>query len=84
MFPTTKPSIRVPEPVEEGFHPGLSRVEMAAVIDALLQAEITLPLVDARNLSLSRIERVRSLQLNLAHRLEDLLAEDIHVRLASL
>ncbi|WP_146255996.1 hypothetical protein [Aestuariivirga litoralis] len=84
MYPTAKASIRVTEPAEEGFHPVLSRVEMAAVIDALLQAEITLPLVDTRNLSLSRIEWVRSLQLSLAHRLEDLLAEDIHVRLASL
>ena len=84
MCLTTTASIGVTEPAKERFHPGLSRVEIAAVIDALLQAEITLPLVDTRNLALSRVERVRSLQLNLAHRLEDLLAEDIHARIASL
>jgi len=84
MCPVTETSKVIPGWAEEEFSPHLSRVEMAAVIDALLQAEITLPLVDKRNISLDRIERIRSLQLSLANRLEDLLAEDVHVRLASL
>lgn len=83
MCPSTKASNGMPEPVEGSFQPDLSRVEMAAVIDALLQAEITLPLIDARNLSIPHIERIRSLQLNLAHRLEDLLAEEIQARVAT-
>lgn len=84
MCPVAKASSVESEWAEEDFNPRLSRIEMAAVIDALLQAEITLPLIDQRNISLGRIEQIRSLQLSLANRLEDLLAENIQARLASL
>lgn len=59
---------------EAGFHPSLSRAEVVAIIDALLQAEMTLPLLDGRNRHLPPVHRIRSLQLSLADRLEDLLA----------
>lgn len=64
-----------PDHGENGFCPSLSKTEVVAIIDALLQAEMTLPLLDERNRSLKPVQRVRSLQLSLAHRLEDLLAE---------
>lgn len=60
---------------EPGYHPSLSRREMVAIIDALLQAEMTLPLLDERNRALGPVQRLRTLQLSLANRLEDLLAE---------
>lgn len=69
--------------IEGDFYPGLSRMEMSVLIDALLQAEMTLPLIDKRNLSLTPLDWIRSLQLALANRLEDLLAEDLHEREAS-
>jgi hypothetical protein len=49
--------------------------EVVAVIDALLQAEVTLPLVDARHRALQSIPYLRSLQLAIADRLEDLMAD---------
>lgn len=60
---------------EPGYCPILSRTEVVAIIDALLQAEMTLPLLDERHLPLTPVQRIRSLQLTLANRLEDLLAE---------
>ena len=56
-------------------YPRLSRTEIAVIIDALLQAEMTLPLIDERNRSLMPVQRLRALQLALADRLEDILAE---------
>lgn len=53
----------------------LSRTEMAVIIGALLQAEATLPLIDARYGSLNYLESLRNQQLSLANRLEDILAE---------
>jgi hypothetical protein len=63
-----------------GYRPRLTRPEMVAIIDALLQAEMTLPLLDDRHGSLIPVQRLRSLQLALADRLEDLLAEDAPVQ----
>ena len=48
--------------------------EIAAVVDALLQAELTLPLVDERHRNLNSIGHLRCLQLSLVDRLEDVLA----------
>lgn len=48
--------------------------EIAAVVDALLQAEITLPLIDERHRKLKSIGHLRCLQLSLVDRLEDVLA----------
>jgi hypothetical protein len=52
----------------------LTKVEMALIIDALLQAEITLPLLDRRHMGLKPIESLRLQQLSLANRLEDVMA----------
>ena len=53
----------------------LSRMDMALIIDALLQAEMTLPLIDRRYRALKAIESLRAQQLSLANRLEDLMAD---------
>lgn len=52
----------------------LTQVEMAIIIDALLRAEITLPLIDRRHMGLRPVESLRHQQLSLAHRLEDVIA----------
>ena len=52
----------------------LTQIEMALIIDALLQAEMTLPLLDRRYRALKPIESLRFQQLSLANRLEDVLA----------
>lgn len=53
----------------------LSRTEMAVIIGALLQAEATLPMIDARYGGLNYLGSLRTQQLALANRLEDTLAE---------
>lgn len=57
------------------FHVKLTRTEMALIIDALLQAEMTLPLLDRRYMALKPLKQLRFQQLTLANRLEDVLAE---------
>ena len=52
----------------------LSRAEIALLIDALLQAEVTLNLLDERHAKLGFIPQLRAQQLSLADRLEDLMA----------
>lgn len=52
----------------------LTEVEIALIIDALLQAEMTLPLLDRRYMALKPIEILRDQQLSLANRLEDVMA----------
>lgn len=52
----------------------LTDVEMALIIDALLQAEMTLPLLDRRYMALEPIKTLRDQQLSLANRLEDIMA----------
>jgi len=52
----------------------LTQIEMALIIDALLQAEMTLPLLDQRYKTLKLIESLRFQQLSLANRLEAVLA----------
>lgn len=61
---------------QDGFRPRLSKYEIVTIIDALLQAEMTLPLLDERNRSRAPVQRLQSMQLALAERLEDLLAAD--------
>jgi len=75
MRPDSDQTISRHDNSEAGFHPSLSRAEVVAIIDALLQAEMTLPLLDGRNRHLPHVQRIRSLQLSLANRLEDLLAD---------
>lgn len=52
----------------------LTAPEMAAIVDALLQAERILPLIDGRHAALKSIGHLRCLQLSLADRLEELMA----------
>lgn len=52
----------------------LTRTDLALIIDALLQAEMTLPLIDRRYRAMKAIESLRVHQLALANRLEDLMA----------
>ena len=54
----------------------LSRADVALVIDALLQAEMTLPLLDPRYRSMKSVDRLRARQLALADQLEDLIADE--------
>ena len=62
------------DPLKQCFHVELTRMEMAVIIEALLQAEMTLPLLDRRYLALKPVESLRHQQLSLATRLEDSLA----------
>ena len=52
----------------------LTAPEIVAIVDALLQAERTLPLIDERHAALKSIGHLRCLQLSLADRLEDVMA----------
>ena len=52
----------------------LSKADVALIIDALLQAEMTLPLIDRRYRAMKAIEALRVNQLQLADRLEDLMS----------
>lgn len=52
----------------------LSRADIALVIDALLQAEMTLPLIDPRYREMKAVDHVRTRQLALADQLENLIA----------
>lgn len=63
--------------VEEHVPVDLSKAEMALIIGALLQAERTLPLIDRRYVNLKSLEGLRTQQLSLANRLEDIIA-DLH------
>jgi hypothetical protein len=53
----------------------IDRADIALIIDALLQAEMTLPLIDDRYKTMKVIDSLRERQLDLANSLEDLLAE---------
>ena len=53
----------------------LSQQDVAVIIDALLQAEVTLPLIDARYRSMDKLRTIRAHQLSLANRLEDVMAD---------
>jgi hypothetical protein len=54
----------------------IDRADIALIIDALLQAEMTLPLIDERHKTMRVIDSLRGRQLDLANSLEDLLAEN--------
>lgn len=53
----------------------IDRADVALIIDALLQAEMTLPLIDCRYKTMKVIDSLRGRQLSLANSFEDLLAE---------
>ncbi len=57
----------------------IERADIALIIDALLQAEMTLPLIDDRYKTMKVIDSLRERQLDLANSLEDLLAESSSV-----
>jgi len=57
----------------------IERADIALIIDALLQAEMTLPLIDDRYKTMRAIDSLRERQLDLANSLEDLLAESSSV-----
>lgn len=61
-------------PLHQPVRLDLTRSDLALIIDALLQAEMTLPLIDRRYRALKAIESLRAQQLSLANRLEDVLA----------
>lgn len=61
----------------ETIHVDLSKADVAVIIDALLQAEITLPLVDRRYRAMKAVDVLRKHQLTLANRLEDLMSATI-------
>lgn len=54
----------------------LSKADIALVIDALLQAEMTLPLLDPRYREMRSVDHLRARQLALADHLEELLARN--------
>lgn len=54
----------------------IRRADVALIIDALLQAEMTLPLIDERYKTMKVIDSLRERQLVLANSLEDLLAQN--------
>ena len=68
------------DPLKQCFPVELTRTEMALVIEALLQAEMTLPLLDRRYMTLKPVVSLRSQQLSLANRLEDVLAGAVRWR----
>lgn len=68
-------SVQPQPPLPPCFALTLTRDEIVVIIDALLQAEMTLPLLDARHEALHPVKELRALQLSLAERLEDLIAE---------
>jgi hypothetical protein len=57
----------------------IERADIALIIDALLQAEMTLPLIDDRYKTMKVIDSLRERQLDLANSLEDLLADSSSV-----
>lgn len=67
-------SLRNSDPLRECFEVDLTRADMALIIEALLQAEMTLPLLDQRFAALQPVESLRQQQLSLADRLEDIMA----------
>jgi hypothetical protein len=68
---SVKPSC-VPSPIVSV---AIGRADVALIIDALLQAEMTLPLIDERYKTMKVIDSLRERQMALANSLEDLLAE---------
>lgn len=66
---------RTSDPSTQRVHVALTRTEMALIIEALLQAEMTLPLLDRRYMSLKPLEHLRFQQLTLANQLEDMMAD---------
>lgn len=54
----------------------LREADIALVIDALLQAEMTLPLLDPRYRTMKSIDHLRARQLALADQLEGLIANE--------
>lgn len=63
--------------LKHAIHLDLSKADVALIIDALLQAEMTLPLIDRRYRAMKAIEALRAKQLLLANRLEDLMSGSI-------
>lgn len=59
---------------EHHYAVSLDRAEVVLIIDALLQAEMTLPMIDRRHQSFGAMEGLRQRQLSLAERLEKALA----------
>ena len=53
----------------------LTKADIALVIDALLQAEMTLPLLDPRYKDMKPLDHLRARQLALADQLENLMAD---------
>jgi hypothetical protein len=76
IVPALTDETNVPSPALQGemIHVDLSRADVALIIDALLQAEMTLPLIDRRYRSMKTVESLRAGQLSLANRLEDLMS----------
>ena len=58
----------------------LSQSDIALVIDALLQAEMTLPLLDPRYREMKAVDHLRARQLALANQFEELLANERSAR----
>ena len=58
----------------------LSQSDIALVIDALLQAEMTLPLLDPRYKDMRTVDHLRARQLALANQFEELLANERSAR----
>lgn len=54
----------------------LDRSDIALIIDALLQAEMTLPLIDPRYRHMKAIDHLRARQLSLADQLEEMIASE--------
>ncbi|MCX7350484.1 MAG: hypothetical protein NTZ54_13495 [Alphaproteobacteria bacterium] len=55
----------------------LDRTDAALIIDALLQAEMTMPLIDARYRTMKAVESVCLRPLHLANLLEKLMPEAV-------
>ena len=58
----------------------LSKQELVLLIDALLSAEMTLCILDEKHGSLNASKDLRDLQVALANRIEDLLADAVPAR----
>lgn len=72
--PGRETDVRSSDPLNARVRLELTKMDLALMIDALLQAEMTLPLIDRRHKALRAIESLRAQQLSLANRLEELLA----------